>query len=422
MQPTLSRRRLAGAALVVPLACLVIAFSAHVTRGQDLVGLYLTWTHDPSTTITINWVDLYPKNTNTVWYRQVGAKEWRSGEAKQSVIEPSSLQRRHLALDGLEPDTVYEFGIGKRREKPDDGWTFRTMPAELNRPVRFVTGGDMMHSRAMLDPMNAQVGKLDPDFALFGGDLAYENGVEATRVVDFLRSWKELGVAKDRRLIPVVACIGNHEVRGGYNGKIPVDAPYFYGLFSLPKGRAYYALDFGKYLSLVVLDSGHTNPVPGEQAKWLGGALAERAGQAFLFPCYHYPAYGTTKAPEGKLPIDAPRSIEIRQHWMPHFERFGVSAVFENDHHNYKRSHPLRNHKRDDANGILYLGDGAWGVKTREVPKPEDGWWLAKAEPRNHVWIVDLRPDKTATVRAMDPKGEVFDEVQLPAPRTRPVH
>jgi hypothetical protein len=421
MQSTLSRRRFAGAAFFVSLACLVVAFSANVARGQDLVGLYLTWTRDPSTTITINWVDLYPKNTNTLWYREVGGKDWKSGEAEHTVVEPSSLQRRCLALDGLKPDTLYEFGIGKRREKPEDGWTFRTMPGELNRPIRFVTGGDMMHSRALLDPMSAQVGKLDPDFALFGGDLAYENGVAASRVVDFLQSWKELGVAKDRRLIPVVACIGNHEVRGGYNGKVPVDAPYFYGLFSLPKGRAYYALDFGKYLSLVVLDSGHTNPVPGEQASWLGRALAQRAGQTFVFPCYHYPAYGTTKAPEGKLPIDAPRSIEIRQHWMPHFERFGVSAVFENDHHNYKRSHRLRNHRRDDDNGILYLGDGAWGVKTREVPKPEVGWWLAKAEPRNHVWIVDLRPDKTAMVRAMDPTGEVFDEVQLPAPRTRPV-
>jgi hypothetical protein len=150
-------------------------------------------------------------------------------------------------------------------------------------------------------------------------------------------------------------------------------------------------------------------------------ALAERTEQTFLFACYHYPAYGTTKAPRNGLPIDASRSVEIRENWVPHFERYGVTAAFENDHHNFKRSHRLRQHERDDDNGILYLGDGAWGVSTRSVPSPEEGWWLAKAEPRNHLWYVTLRPDKTATMQAVDMKGEVFDEVEVARPRTRPV-
>ena len=413
MNSHLPRRAL----LIVFLVCCPCSVSV----AQDLVGLYLTWTRDPSTTMTVNWVDLYPKNTNTVFYREQGTAEWKSGEAKQLVVEPSSLQRRYLELTDLKPDTLYEFGIGKRLEKPLDGWTFRTMPAELTRPVRFVTGGDMMHSRAMLDAMSRQVGPLEPDFALFGGDLAYENGVLATRIVDWLGSWKQLGMTKDRRLIPIVLTIGNHEVRGGYNGKIPQDAAYFYGLFTLPDDRAYYALDFGKYLSLIVLDSGHTNPIEGEQASWLASALEKRAGQTFLFPIYHFPAYGTTKAPQGKLPIEIPRAITIREHWTRLFDRFGVSAVFENDHHNFKRTFPLRNHQRDDANGIRYLGDGAWGVRTRSVPDLSVAWYLEKAEPRNHMWIVDFKPDETATVRAMDPTGQVFDELQLPAARTRPV-
>ena len=398
-----------------------IAGSASLARAQDLVGLYVTWTQDPTTTATINWVDLYPKNTNTVFYRERGTDAWQSGDAKQLEVKPSALQRRYLELTGLKPDTSYEFGIGKRPEKPAEQWSFRTMPAELTRPVRFVSGGDMMHSRQMLDAMSDEVGKLDPDFAIFGGDLAYENGVAASRVVEFLLSWRQHGMTKDRRLIPVVACIGNHEVRGGYNGKIPDDAPYFYGLFTLPGDRAYYALDFGKYLSLIVLDSAHTNPIAGAQAEWLGEALAERAGQRFLFPVYHYPAYGTTKGPPGKLPIDTPRAIELREHWTPLFDRFGVSAVFENDHHNFKRTHPLRGHKRDGANGIVYLGDGAWGVATRDVPDPAVAWWLAKAEPRNHVWVTDLKTDGSFNARAIDPNGETFDEATFPAARTRPV-
>lgn len=402
---------------------LVVLVLAPASRAQDLVGLYLTWSEDPTTTMTINWVDLYPKGTNTVWYRQVGGDLWTWEEATPTVIEPSSLVRHSLQLRGLKPGAEYEFGIGKIRAQSSsgawDGWTFRTMPAEMTKPVRFITGGDMMHSRKMLDAMSTHVKKLDPDFVLFGGDLAYENGATATRIVDWLQSWKEHGMTKERRLIPVIAVIGNHEVRGGYNGNIPSDAPYYYGLFTLPGNKAYFALDFGKYLSIVAMDSGHTNKIPGAQTQWLAQALEQRAGQTFLFPCYHFPAYGTTKAPKGKTPIDSARAVEIRKNWAPLFDQYGISAAFENDHHNYKRTHPIRGDRRDDENGIVYLGDGAWGVETREVPEEGTAWWLAKAEGRNHFWIVDLKPDQTFTARAMDPKGEVFDEATFKSARTK---
>jgi acid phosphatase type 7 len=226
-------------------------------------------------------------------------------------------------------------------------------------------------------------------------------------------------VSPDGRLIPLVLGIGNHEVKGGYNGKIPQDAPFFYSLFTTPGNSAYYNLDFGDYLSLVLLDSSHTNPIDGPQVPWLEKSLAARKNKQFLFVGYHYPAYGTTKAPKGGTPLDAKQSVAIRQHWMPIWERYGVTAVFENDHHNFKRSHRLRAHKRDDANGILYLGDGAWAVQTREVP--ENAWWLAKAEGRNHVFEVNLRANGTAMIRAVDIDGKEFDKIQLATPRTKPV-
>jgi acid phosphatase type 7 len=293
------------------------------------------------------------------------------------------------------------------------------MPAKLTRPLTFVSGGDMMHTRAMVDDMNEEMQKLEPDFALLGGDIAYANGVTGTRWIDWLESWTEHAVTKDKRIIPLVVAIGNHEVRGHYDGKIPDDAPYFYSIFALPEGRSYYALDFGDYLSLVVLDSQHTQPIAGKQADWLEKALAERGDQQFLFGCYHFPAYGTAKGPKGKTPIDSPKSLDIQKHWLPHFERYGASAIFENDHHNYKRTYPIRNRKRDDENGIVYLGDGSWGVETREVPT--NAWWLAKAEPRNHLWRVELDPDGEVKFQAIDAKGNVFDELELDEPRTKPV-
>lgn len=400
--------------------------------GPDLVGLYLTWSKDPTTTMTVNWVDLYPDSPSEVHWRRMGDSQWTLASAMRATVEPSALQRRWVELTGLQPDAMYEFGIGPAPEPPADEkavkaiesstWRFRTMPAALSpaRPLRIVNGGDMMHTRAMVDAMNSQAAQIQPDFAILGGDLAYDDGVRGARVIDWLESWMRISVAADRRLIPIVVGIGNHEVRGGYGGRIPADAPYFYGLFTLPDGRSHYALDFGGYLSVVMLDSGHTTPVAGAQAQWLESALAARSASQFLVACYHYPAYGTAKAPEGGLPIDNPRSVAIRQAWVPHFERYGITVALEHDHHNFKRTHRLRRHARDDDNGILYIGDGAWGVETRTVPTPQQGWWLAKASPTRHLWDIELRSDGTATMRAVADDGRVLDTVTLASPRTRP--
>ena len=213
----------------------------------------------------------------------------------------STLQVRRVELTGLAPDTVYEFGIGKAPAKETDGWKFRTMPTELSRPVRFVSGGDMMHNREMVDAMNLRAGALDPDFAMLGGDLAYANGVAATRWVDWLQSWMKNSVGKDRRIIPFVIGIGNHEVKGGYNGKIPDDAPFFYSLFATPEGKSSYALDFGKYMSVIALDSGHTQQIAGPQAEWLAAALAKRTAQQFLFAWERrHPAARADHAADGR--------------------------------------------------------------------------------------------------------------------------
>ena len=389
--------------------------------SQDLVGLYLMWQSDPSTTMTVNWVDLHTDSSLDVHYRRIGETPWTKATGAKFAIADTTMQGRRIELKNLLPDTNYEFNIGKPIAKPSEGWRFRTMPRDLNRPVRFVTGGDMMHTRQKLDKATANAASLDPDFALLVGDLAYANGVASNRWVDWLKSWMERAVSPEGRLIPMVIGIGNHEVKGGYNGKVPEDAPFFYSLFTTPEHRGYYALDFGDYLSILVLDSAHTNPIAGAQAKWLDSALLARKNKQFVFVGYHYPAYGTTKGPKGGSPLDAAHSIEIRQHWMPSWEKYGVTAVFEHDHHNYKRTHRLRGHKRDDANGILYLGDGAWGVETRTVPEPGTAWWLAKAEGRNHVWEVNLRANGTSTIRAVDIDGKPFDKVELPTPRTKPV-
>ena len=98
------------------------------------------------------------------------------------------------------------------------------------------------------------------------------------------------------RLIPMISCIGNHEVNGGYKKK-RADAPAYLSLFDgLFKETTYGVLDIGDYLSLVLLDTGHISAVAGEQADWLESALEERQDRQHLIVANHVPAYPSYRA------------------------------------------------------------------------------------------------------------------------------
>jgi hypothetical protein len=108
-------------------------------------------------------------------------------------------------------------------------------------------------------------------------------------------------------------------------------------------------------------------------------------------------------------------AVDIQQKWCPLFETHGVDAVFEHDHHTYKRTWPLTAGKRDDANGIPYLGDGAWGAAVRPV-QPKDLLkrpWVAKQANLNHLFRVTLQQDQFHC-EAKTADGKVFDEASYP--------
>lgn len=61
--------------------------------------------------------------------------------------------------------------------------------------------------------------------------------------------------------------------------------------------------------------------------------------------------------------------------------------------HTYKRSQPIFQGAVDPERGIVYVGDGAWGVSTREPRRDEQGqlpWYIKRAEPLRHFIMVDV--------------------------------
>jgi hypothetical protein len=152
-----------------------------------------------------------------------------------------------------------------------------------------------------------------------------------------------------------------------------------------------------------MLDSGYSRSIR-PQNEWLENTLKRRAKVPHLFVCYHQPAYGAGTKRD---------ATDIQREWSPLFERYRVTAVFENDHHIFTRSHPILKGKVDETNGIPYLGAGAWSVQTRPLDPAEVAKrpWIANAKSINHLYIVEtLDKGFRATAKGFD--GEIIDSYQ----------
>jgi hypothetical protein len=97
--------------LALPLVLLVSAGAA--LAQNDVIGLFLSWQRDPTTTITVNWVNLYEHTPARVWYRPAGTQEWRTQSGTRGTLKPSVLRvgrvelaepRRHLFHVTLHPE------------------------------------------------------------------------------------------------------------------------------------------------------------------------------------------------------------------------------------------------------------------------------------------------------------------------------
>lgn len=329
-----------------------------------------------------------------------------------AVALPGTPQVIHrYLLDGLVPGATYRLafnGVEAAR--------VRTVPGTMARPLRIATGGDTMHKPEWLAATARALAARDPDLVVLGGDLAYENGVKGALVVTWIKTWAEAAHAPDGRVLPFVACIGNHEVVGHYGGN-PAKAPYFFAMLPLD-GVAYHAVDVGPELSFLLLDTDHATRIPGAQTAWLAKALVDRVKRPTLIPVYHYPAWPTVKTPKGGSdPSDDRVSVLVRKHWVPLFEQAGVRVALENDQHTYKRTVPLLDGKPDPA-GITYLGDGAWGVAVRK-PLPTLTR-MAKVDERRHGYLLTIAAGGRIGVEAIDEDGKVFDQVEIPAKATAP--
>ncbi len=372
-------------------------------------AVYLLWQSDPSTTMTVHWLN-QSASRNQIRHRIPGTESWIALNARTRPFPHSGRFLHTAEITGLDPDSTREFQV----DGYDEIFRFRTMPASLDkRPVVFAIGGDVDVGPAA-EAMTAAAAAKNPDFFVIGGDHAYDDAKPSNswRWFRHLESFFRNARAPDGRLIPLVMGIGNHEVRHGYAANHPDfddspawrvrHAPFFYHSFAFPgPDTPYRALDFGDYLSLLITDTEHSSPViTGEdsQTRWLAAALDVRRSVPHVFPVHHVPAYTSHR------PFEDPTSQRIRRHWVPLYESAGVRLVFEHHDHTFKRTKPLLAGK-ENPEGIRYLGDGLWGIAAR--PPDPSRPYLEAANDKHHVHLVTLT-STGRTVEALDAEGNFF--------------
>jgi hypothetical protein len=403
--------------IIILLACTAPAMYADSAGSAEPIGLFLTFVDDPATSIVIDWHrEPGEIGRDRLYWRPDGQTDWRSARGTQVAFPFSERMIYRVFLDGLQPDTLHDFNFGEGSR----AYRFHTLPATVDSPVRIVFGGDTRHEQEWMEATNRQALQTDPHLIVWGGDLAYADG-RADRIdrwYEWFAAIRNTLIHADGRVVPIIVGIGNHEVRGGTwrrqaaryatandLGALRAElAPYFMSLFAFPGQPGFGAIDVGDYLSLLLLDSDHLNPVAGAQTEWLRLSLDARRERPWLIPVYHQPAWPSYRNVEGHS------TREIRHNWVPLFEEAGVRVAMENHDHTYKRTEPLHaGSVVDHGEGIVYLGDGSWGVRLREPLPAAETWYLAHSAAVRHLILLTIHNAQDADITVIDENGVVID-------------
>jgi len=395
---------------MIRLLSLFLLIASTFLEAGNPIASYLTWQHDPTTTMTVQWLTKQGQETHSLYYKREGDENWVIALAEQIPLpdDPPYVLHR-VEIYQLEPGSLYLFKPG---DWEADTRRFRTLSNSPHEALRFVVGGDMYHDEiSYLVATHRAAAKQNPHFAVAGGDIAYtatkhvDKGTPKNgRWITYFKAWSDEMVTTDGVSIPLIGAIGNHDVNGRY-GQPPEEAALFYTFFPFPNEKGYQVFDIGNYCSLIILDSGHTNRVYGKQSEWLENTLSQRAEIPHKFAAYHVPSHPSVRKYMGTI------SVQERRYWVPLFEKYHLSAAFEHHDHAYKRTLPILG-GHIDQEGVVYLGDGAYGVEHARLPKsPYNTWYLAQTAQERHFILVTLEGSRRK-YQAINDEGRIFDQFE----------
>ncbi|MFT5823031.1 MAG: hypothetical protein ACI8ZM_004290 [Crocinitomix sp.] len=399
----------------------IVAFCCMILVGSYAVGqhandtldtrevvipkfVYLTWQGNTSTTMTINYHTDFPTKTSTVYYGEesgIESKGWYSHKTEGYSFRTDTVNKRwvHIVeLTNLEPGKTYYFSAGDSIQGLASERKFKTV-LEDPSSLKFVVGGDMGFDN-IVEQMLISAAKQNPDFVFLGGDIAYADGnINNLNIWDvWFYRWDRYMVTDSGYTIPIVTCIGNHEVKD-YFADSPDAAPFYFKFFAQNGTVPNYHRSFGKLISLYVMDTYQvtslTDTMP---THWLDSIMHanDNDNYAASMAMYHVPLYPAYSEYDNSL------SAFLRATWQPIFDRNHLDVAFENHDHVLKCTHPMYNNEINDS-GTVYIGDGSWGRGGRDsIPTGRE--YIRYSDNVLHFWtcIIDTN---TIQLEALGTKG-----------------
>ena len=300
----------------------------------------LTWSESPKTTIDIQWRAGDGVNDGLV-------KFWNAGNKDTLVVEASAyrmqdrmlmndryIRRFTAALRDLLPDTRYNYMVGS---PSSNSWSKveSFMTASDSPNFSFIWFGDTHCFPDSGKLVNQAARHKEAAFYSIAGDIV-TTGLNRD---DWDRFFQHSNGAFSRK--PLMPVPGNHDRQDGLGAKM------YYDLFSLPRNgpegvdeESTYSFEYGNALFIMIDATSDVNA----HSPWIEETL-KSSNATWKFAMFHFPPYN----------FEEPYT-ELKQHWVPLFDKYHVDIVMGGHIHYYMRSHPMKEGRVVDSfdEGTVY--------------------------------------------------------------------
>jgi acid phosphatase type 7 len=296
-------------------------------------------------------------------------------------VDDSSLVTEHkVVVKSLEPYTRYYYSVGEIKEKlqGDSNNYFYTLPPEgSSGSFRIAALGDCgnnsVNQRNTRDQLIRYLGSNYLNAWMLLGDNAYPDCTDAEFQTNFFNVYKNSLLKK----YPLFPCPGNHDYHDvEFSSEVAQQTRgvAYYQNFSMPvdgesggvpsHSAAYYSFNIGNIHFLSLDSYGEDNNTRlsdtlGPQAQWVKKDLENAAGSKWIIACWHHPPFTM-----GSHNSDTEQElIDIREHFIPILERYGVDLVLCGHSHDYERSRLMNGYygAEKDFDSARYVLSGSSG-------------------------------------------------------------
>jgi 3',5'-cyclic AMP phosphodiesterase CpdA len=342
----------------------------------------LPWLHAADTLIGGPYVIHVTRTSATVaWILQSADVKLGTAPDRLDQVEPA-LRWEHVTYSNLKPGTTYYYDVLDRDEGKG---RFKTPPSGAT-PFQFVVYGDTRTRHDFHRKVVAAIANAEPDFVVHTGDLV-SDGAQTSLWPIFFSIEKEL-----LRKTVFFPSLGNHERNN----------PQYYQFFDVK--NPYYSFNWGNaHFTVLNSDLGNAAADAAAKAKfwaaqkqWLEADLQASQKAAFRFLVFHHPPF-TAYARRQK-------EISATADFVPLFEQYKVTAVFNGHDHNYQ--HHVKN-------GIHYIVTGGGGAPLYPVDAPIPAM-TKRVESTEHFVKVNVNGNQ-ARVEAVALDGHLIDTIDLGA-------